>query len=196
MDARIGDERHRHQRLRGVEPYIAHDEDDGVVVDVEEGQPFDAPTKDDQEGVNKFNDFREVEDVGPEEGGPGGRGVGWEAEDPTGIGGLGGCGEGASDDHRKGKEEEEEVVGGGDGAEKEGVEGGDLGVGEKVSEGEIAEDGEGQELGGGAPSVALFPLEVGQRWVVNEVMVEAVHRVGARASVGKRGSGGWMRFER
>ena len=176
-----------------MEPYIAHDEDDGVVVDVEEGQPFDAPTKDDQEGVNKFNDFREVEDVGPEEGGPGGRGVGWEAEDPTGIGGLGGGGEGASDDHRKGKEEEEEVVGGGDWAEEEG---GDLGVGEKVSEGEIAEDGEGQELGGGAPSVALFPLEVGQCWVVNEIMVEAVHRVGARASVGKRGSGGWMRFER
>lgn len=179
-----------------MEPYIAHDEDDGVVVHVEEGQPFDAPTQDDQEGVDKFNDFGEVEDVGPEECGSGGRGVGWEAEDPTGIGGLGGGGEGASDGHRKGEEEEEEVVGRGDGTEEEGVEGGDSGAGEEESEAEIAEDGEGQELGGGAPSVALFPLEVGHCWEVDEVVAEAVHCVGSRAAVGESGSGGWMRFER
>ena len=192
MHARIGNERHRHQRLGSPEPYVAHDEDDGVVVHVEEGEPFDAPTQYDQESVYEFNYLREVEDVGPEKGGPGGRGVGREAEDPTAIGGLGGGGERASDGHSEGEEEEKKVVGGGDGAEEDGVESGDLGAGagEEESEGEIAEDGEDQELGGGAPSVALLPLEVRHCWVANEVTAEALHRVGSRAAVGKRSSGG------
>ena len=70
MHARIGNERHRHQRLGSPEPYVAHDEDDGVVVHVEEGEPFDAPTQYDQESVYELNYLREVEDVGPEKGGP------------------------------------------------------------------------------------------------------------------------------
>ena len=104
---------------------------------------------------------------------------------------MGGGGDGASDGHSEG-EEEKKVVGGGDGAEEDGVESGDLGAGagEEESEGEIAEDGEDHELGGGAPSVALLPLEVRHCWVANEVTSEEFHRVGSHAAVGKRSSGG------
>lgn len=95
---------------------------------------------------------------------------------------LGGGGERGSDGHSEGEEEEEEVMGSGDGAEEEGVESGDSGVGEEESECEVEEDSEDQELGGGTPSMPWSPLEVGHCWVVDEVTAEDVHPVGKRST--------------
>lgn len=110
---------------------------------MEEGQPALAATgEDDQEGVDEFEEFGEVEDVCPEEDGA----IGWglvdgEAEDVFGVGGLGEGGEGAGEGHGEGEEEEEEVVGGGDGAEEGGGESGEAGSVEEEGEGEVGEEG-------------------------------------------------------
>lgn len=90
---------------------------------MEEREPFDGAAGEDyKKGVDEFEEFGEVEDVGPEEGGPRWWGFDREAEDPFGSGGLGEGGERAGDGHGDGEEEKEEVVGGGDGAEEGGWE--------------------------------------------------------------------------
>lgn len=73
------------QRLRIGKPQITHDEHSSVMVDVEEGQALDGIGEDDEKGVEEFEDFGEVEDVGPEEEGTGRRSVGWEADDVSGC---------------------------------------------------------------------------------------------------------------
>lgn len=139
----VGNERHGEQRLRGGQPEVAHDHHRRVVVHVEEGQPPLAATgEDDQEGVDEFEEFGEVEDVGPEEDGA----IGWglvdgEAEDVFGVGGLGEGGEGAGEGHGEGEEEEEEIMGGGDGAEEGRGERGEAGSVEEEGEGEVGEEG-------------------------------------------------------
>lgn len=67
MDGCVGYKRHREQRLRCGEPYIAHYDDHRVVVDVEEGKPSIAAAENDEERVDEFKKFGEVEDLSPEE---------------------------------------------------------------------------------------------------------------------------------
>ncbi|KAK9286810.1 hypothetical protein L1049_015215 [Liquidambar formosana] len=176
MHRRIGNERHRHQRHRSGQPQVAHDDDDGVVVHVEKREPSDGTAaEDDQEGVDEFEEFGEVEDVGPEEEGAAWRGmIGGEAEQPReerGRRGEGEGGEGAADGHGEGEEEEGEVVDGGDEAEEGGVEGGDGRVGEEEGEGEVGEDGEGEEGRRGGECVGLVPIEVADCWMVHQIVV-------------------------
>lgn len=111
VDGCVCDKGDRHQGLRGGEPDVAHDDDDGVVVDVEESETASLG-EEDEECIGKLVELGEVKDVGPEEertgSGGGGRG---EAEEPAGGGEAGGGGEGAASGHGGGEEEEEEVVG-------------------------------------------------------------------------------------
>ncbi|KAF7803644.1 hypothetical protein G2W53_042755 [Senna tora] len=131
-----GSDPHRAEEI--VPPHEAHDEDGCVVVHVEEREASDGVGEDDEERVDEFEDFGEVEDVGPEEEWAGGRGVGREAEDPAEVRSVGGGegGEDASEGHEEGEEEEEEVVDGGDGLEEAGRKGREGEEGEEESEGE------------------------------------------------------------
>lgn len=111
MHQRIGHERYREQGLGGVQPDVAHDHDRRVVVDVEEREPLDGIAENDQESVHELQNLGEVEDVGPEEEGPRGRGVWREANDPVEMRPcVGEDGEGATEGHGEGEEEEGEVV--------------------------------------------------------------------------------------
>lgn len=87
-----------------MEPDIAHDHDGRVVVHVEECEPFDGAAEDDQECVYELEDFREVEDVGPEEEGPSGRCFRRDADDPVYVRWMEERRETASDDHGEGEE--------------------------------------------------------------------------------------------
>lgn len=90
VDGGVGEEGEGHEGLAGAEPEVGHDEDEGVVVEVEEGQGFRAPgVEEDEEGVEELVDLGEVVDVGPEEEGAGGgrvddASVGREAEEVGG----------------------------------------------------------------------------------------------------------------
>lgn len=57
VNRRVGHERHREQGLARAQPQVAHDQHGRVVVHVEEGQPLDGATQDDEEGVEEFEDF-------------------------------------------------------------------------------------------------------------------------------------------
>lgn len=152
MHRGVGHERDGEQGLGGVQPNVAHDQDCGVVVDVEEGEPLEGVTENDQEGVHEFENLGEVEDVGPEKEGPGGTGVWRETDDPVEVRRVGDDGEGATDSHDEGEEEEGEIVEGGDGFEDAGTKGGgewDKAAGEKEGEGEVREEGEEEEERGG-----------------------------------------------
>lgn len=85
MDGGVGYDDGREERLRGVEPEVAHEQHHGVVVDVEEGEAVEGAADDDEEGVDELVDFREVEDVCPEEERTGRRCFWWEADDPEGV---------------------------------------------------------------------------------------------------------------
>ena len=81
VDGGVGDDDCREERLGGVQGEEAHDQNHGVVVHVEEGEPFDGAAQDDEEGVQEFKHLGEVEDVGPEKEGTSWFSVGREAED-------------------------------------------------------------------------------------------------------------------
>lgn len=135
---------------------------------MEEGKPSVAAAENDEERVDEFKKFGEVEDLSPEEDGAAWTGlVRWEAEDPAVVGHLGESGKGTSDGHDEGEDEENEVVKGGDEAEECGIEGGEMGVVEGESEKEVGEEGYGEEERGGAPCLVGFPLEIGDDWMVN-----------------------------
>lgn len=157
VDGGIGEERDGEEGLGGLEPEVAHEEDGGVVVDVEEGEASEGAGEDDEERIEEFEDFGEVEDVGPEEEGPGGIGVGWEADGPAEVRGVDEEGEGAAQEHEEGEEEEEEVVEGGDGLQEAVWEGWEREEGEEEGEGEVAEDGETKEERGGERGVRRLP---------------------------------------
>lgn len=82
-----------------MEPEVAHEENGAVVVHVEEGQASDGAGEDDEKCVEEFEVLREVEDVGPEEEGPVGVGLGWEAYGPAEVWGVGEESEGAAQAH-------------------------------------------------------------------------------------------------
>lgn len=129
------------------------------MVDVEEGKAFDGSGEDDEESVKEFEEFGEVEDVGPEEEGAGGRVVGREADGGAEGGGVGEDGKGGGDGHCEGEEGESEVVEGGEGFEEGRWERGEREE-EEESEGEIKEDGKREELEGGEWGVGRVPCEV------------------------------------
>lgn len=95
----VGHERHREQRLSRAEPEVAHDNDRGVVVHVEEREPSDGAAEDDETRVAELEELGEVEDVGPEEEGPTGRRPRGEADGAVEVGPVGEDGERASDGH-------------------------------------------------------------------------------------------------
>lgn len=95
---RVGHERHREQRLSRTEPQITHDNNRGVVVHVEEGEPSDGTAEDDESRVAELEELGEVEDVGPEEEGPTGLHPLREADNAVEVG-DGEDGERASDGH-------------------------------------------------------------------------------------------------
>ncbi|KAL2491030.1 Uncharacterized protein Adt_26658 [Abeliophyllum distichum] len=107
----VGDERHGEKRLRGGEPEVTHYDNHGVVVHVKEGEATGAGfTEKDQKSVDEFEDFGEVEDVGPEEGGALRRGAcGGEADGPGVVIGwhLVECGESTAEGHEEGEEAED-----------------------------------------------------------------------------------------
>ena len=112
MHGGVGKKYRREQRLRGLQPDVAHDHHVGVVVHVEEREPLDGVAEDDEEGVHKLEDLGEVEDVGPEEDGPSGLGVWREADDPAEVRCMRHGGEEAAKGHDEGEEQEGGVVDG------------------------------------------------------------------------------------
>lgn len=198
VDGGVGDEGDREERLRGLEPDVAHDEDRRVVVHVEEREPLEWAGEDDEEGVDELEDLREVEHVCPEEGGPARWGLpGGEAEDPAAVGGLAEGGQGAPGCHEEGEDGEGEVVDGGHGLEdgrgkRRGPE-----KDEEAREGEVGENGEGEEERGGAEGVAWGPREATDRWVVDQPVLEggedgcASHFLGNEMTEGAAARGAW-----
>ncbi|CAI8591509.1 unnamed protein product [Vicia faba] len=130
------------------------------MVDVEEGETFDGSREEDEESVYEFDEFRDVEDVGPEEEGSGGRGVGRETDGGAEVGGVGKDGEGGGDSHNEGEDGESEVVEGGEGLEEGRWERGEREEEEEESEGEVGEYGKREELEGGEWGVRRVPCEV------------------------------------
>lgn len=110
MHGGVGEEDGGEEGLGGLEPDVAHDDDGGVVVDVEEGEALDGFAEDDEEGVGELEDLGEVEDVGPEEERAGGLGVGREADDPVEVRCMVEGGEEAAKSHGEREEKEEDVV--------------------------------------------------------------------------------------
>lgn len=104
MDAGVGEESDNLQGLGGFKPEEAHEDDKGVMEDMEEGEGATFEEKD--EGIEEFIVFREVEGVRPEEDRARGRGRGGEAEEPKpGRRCREGGNEGAKEDE-EGREEE------------------------------------------------------------------------------------------
>lgn len=89
VDGGVGGDDGREERLGGVQPEVAHDQNHGVVVHMEESEAVEGATDDDEERVHELIDFGEVENVSPEEKGPGRRGFRREADDPERVGGVG-----------------------------------------------------------------------------------------------------------
>ncbi|XLR46641.1 hypothetical protein S83_031301 [Arachis hypogaea] len=112
MHGGVGKEHRREECLRGLQPYVAHDDHVGVVVHVEKREPLDGVAEDDEECVHELKDLGEVEDVGPKEDGPSGLGLRWEADDPVDVRCMGDGGEEAAKGHYEGEEEEGCVVDG------------------------------------------------------------------------------------
>ncbi|GAB2282521.1 hypothetical protein Dimus_017062 [Dionaea muscipula] len=90
------------KRLGELEPQEGHEDEDGVVEQLEKGHP--PPAEDGEEAAEDVEEAGEVEDVGPEEDAAGGAGAEREAEEPlqgglgaapepTGLADLGGRGE-------------------------------------------------------------------------------------------------------
>lgn len=104
MHGGVGNEHGREQRLRRAEPDVAHDHDGCVVVHVEEREPVDGATEDDQKGVYELEDLGEVEDVGPEEEGPSWWCFRRDADDPVDVRRMEQGRESASDGHGEGEE--------------------------------------------------------------------------------------------
>lgn len=144
MHTRIGNQCDGHQRLASSKPYVAHEDDDGVVVDMQEGYGFGlSRIGEDEEGVEEFVELGEVEDVGPEEDRARGGGglVEGEAEE-VGEGGEGEeGGEGGGEGENEGEEEEDGIVEGGEEVEEGRGECNKWVVTEEESEGEVGEDG-------------------------------------------------------
>lgn len=169
---------HREQRLRLLQPRVAHHHHRRVVVHVEEREPPRAgPAQQDQERVHELEELREVEHVGPEEGRAARRGcaAAGEADGPAGVARrrLVEDGEGGPDGHDEGEEAEDDVVGGGGEAEGGGGEGGEDGEAvEEEGEGEVGEDGDGEEERGGAGGLASPPLILADDWVVHQPIVD------------------------
>lgn len=57
MHRRVRDQNEWEQRLRGVQPQIAHDHHGGVVVHVKEGETLDGAAEDDQKRVDELDDL-------------------------------------------------------------------------------------------------------------------------------------------
>ncbi|KAL0909019.1 hypothetical protein M5K25_023541 [Dendrobium thyrsiflorum] len=173
----VGDEGHRKQRLSCGEPDVAHEDDDGVVVDVEEGEAL-AASEEDEGGVDELVDFGEVEDLGPEEDGAGGGGGGRKAEEPSKGGHLGEGGDRAADGHDGREEEEEEVMDGGEEAEEGGGEGGESKEAkvEEEGEGEVGEDGGEEEGEGRGKGFVGNPFEGGDCRQVDEISPEKIEK--------------------
>ncbi|KAL8151726.1 hypothetical protein V2J09_021534 [Rumex salicifolius] len=161
VDSGVRHQRHREQRLGRLEPQIAHHHDSRVVVHVEERQPSDAAADYDQECVGEFEEFGEIEDVGPEEErAPAGDLVLREAEEPGVVREGGEGGEGAAGGHGDGEEEDREVVEDGDGAEDGRRRRRRTELEEEEGEGEVGDDCEEEEFGGGSYGFSCLPLEI------------------------------------
>lgn len=80
MDRCIREEGDDLQRLRVVKPEKAHDNDNGMVEHMQEGEGPSFQEHD--EGVKEFIVLTEVEDVRPEEDSASSGGTGWETEEP------------------------------------------------------------------------------------------------------------------
>lgn len=187
VNAGVRDEGHREQRLSRREPDVAHEDDDGVVVDVEEGEAV-AAGEEDEGGVDELVDFGEVEDLGPEEDGAGGGSGGREAEEPGEGGHLCGGGERAADGHGGGEEEEEDVVGDGEEAEEGGGERREREEAEveEDGDGEVGEDGGEEKRARGAEGFVEGPFEGGDRRRVDEISPNKKEGVRKRRHISER----------
>lgn len=77
---------------------------------MEECQPFGRPTQDDQEGIDEFQDFGKVEDVGPEEERATWRGFEGKTKNVMKVRCVGESGECASQGHCEGESKEDKVM--------------------------------------------------------------------------------------
>ena len=92
-----------------------------MVINVEETQPVDWITENDQKGIHEFQYLGEVEYVCPEKKGPSGRCMWWETNDRMEVRVVSDDCEGDTNGHDEGDEKEGEVVEGWDGFEEVGL---------------------------------------------------------------------------
>ncbi|KAG0548008.1 hypothetical protein BDA96_01G129800 [Sorghum bicolor] len=174
VHAGVGDERDGHQGLARGEPEVAHGDDDGVVVDVEQRER--AAGQQDEQRVAELVHLGEVEDVRPEEdrarrlrGAPRREAEG--PRPPSRRRRRGGRGERAPGGHGGGERQQDRVVGGGCRAERRRRERRDARQDEAAEDehrGEVAADDGGREGRRRADRAAWLPAERGHRRVLHQ----------------------------
>lgn len=182
----VGGERDGHQRLPRGEPEVAHGDDGGVVVDVEQRQR--AAAEEDEQRVAELVHLGEVEHVRPEEDRARRRrgAAGREAEGPPRGGRRGGHGEHAPGGHGGGERQEDRAVERGDRTERARVRRRerDHAAVEEEHRGEVgADDGGGEGRGRGGRAAGL-PPEGGDGGVVDQRPPGAPQQRGRRHLAG------------
>jgi len=173
VHAGVDDERDGHQGLARGEPEVAHGDDDGVVVDVEQRER--AAAEQDEQRVAELVHLGEVEDVRPEEDGArrlrgAARGEA-EGPRPPRRRRRGGRGERAPGGHGGGEREEDRVMGRGGQAQRPRRERREARKDEAVEDehrGEVAADDGGREGRGRAERAARLPAEGRHRRVLHQ----------------------------
>lgn len=155
--------------LGEFEPHEGHEDQDGVVEELEEGE-FPA-TEDGEEGAEGVEETGEVEDVGPKEDAPRWARAEGEAEEPLkwggfraapeppGVADLGGCGEEDAGEDGGRYQGHGEAVNSGDGSQGDGTATVEEEEVEKEREGDVGGDGGEKEGPGGAPRLGVTPPE-------------------------------------